>query len=148
MGKLGLNLQPSTLAHQAWVAAGAELASSVCVIQPSRPGDGTCFGGEERDDRFGVGFFADRFDGGRVFFFMAIQGWRSMDGSREAAAHDWSANRNTRRSRTQPVKGRILREDHPRWKHHALRDGQCGADANHEIPTQAPYLDAAKRRRV
>src|SRR5438034_1368832 len=34
MGKLGLNVQPRTLAHQAFVAAGSALASSVCVIQP------------------------------------------------------------------------------------------------------------------
>jgi len=34
IGKLGLNVQPRTLAHHALVAAGPELASSVCVIQP------------------------------------------------------------------------------------------------------------------
>jgi hypothetical protein len=34
MGMLGLNVQPRTFAHQAFVAGGSELASSVCVIQP------------------------------------------------------------------------------------------------------------------
>ena len=34
MGKLGMNFQPSTFAHHAFVAAGSALASSVCVIQP------------------------------------------------------------------------------------------------------------------
>jgi hypothetical protein len=69
MGKLGLNVQPSTLAHQALVASGAALASSVCVIQPWRPWVGRRFG----DRFFGDRFFGDRFDDGRVFFFMAIQ---------------------------------------------------------------------------
>src|SRR5439155_16527970 len=34
MGKLGLNFQPRAASHHAFVAAGSELASSVCVIQP------------------------------------------------------------------------------------------------------------------
>ena len=34
IGTLGLNVQPRTLAHQALVAVGLVLASSVCVIQP------------------------------------------------------------------------------------------------------------------
>jgi hypothetical protein len=34
IGTLGMNVQPRTLAHQALVAVGSALASSVCVIQP------------------------------------------------------------------------------------------------------------------
>ena len=34
IGTLGLNVQPRTLAHQAFVATGSELTSSVWVIQP------------------------------------------------------------------------------------------------------------------
>src|SRR6266566_8654902 len=57
MGKLGLNFQPRAASHHAFVAAGSELASSVCVIQPYRPRVGTCF-------------FADRFGARRPFFAM------------------------------------------------------------------------------
>jgi hypothetical protein len=34
IGKLGMNVHPRTSAHQAFVASGSALASSVCVIQP------------------------------------------------------------------------------------------------------------------
>jgi hypothetical protein len=34
MGTLGLKVQPRTFAHQAFVATGSALASSVWVIQP------------------------------------------------------------------------------------------------------------------
>ena len=34
VGKGGLNVQPRTLAHHAFVAAGSALARSVWVIQP------------------------------------------------------------------------------------------------------------------
>src|SRR5436305_14402017 len=34
IGNDGLNVQPRTAAHHAFVAAGLELTSSVCVIQP------------------------------------------------------------------------------------------------------------------
>lgn len=78
MGKLGLKVQPSTLAHQALVASGAELASSVCVIQPERPGVGTCFSRAERGDFVLGRFLGDRFAGCFVFFFMAVE----IDGSR------------------------------------------------------------------
>src|SRR6266550_5562601 len=57
MGKLGLNFQPRAASHHAFVAAGSELASSVCVIQPYRP-------------RVGICFFADRFGARRPFFAM------------------------------------------------------------------------------
>src|SRR5687768_5511114 len=50
IGKLGLNSQPRTSAHQALVAAGSELASSVCVIQPLSPRVGTWLGTDEVAD--------------------------------------------------------------------------------------------------
>jgi hypothetical protein len=76
MGKLGLNVQPSTLAHHAFVAAGSALAMSVCVIHPWRPRAGTCLRADVRDDFRGEGFrrrVAGRRDLFGDLFAMAVQ---------------------------------------------------------------------------
>ena len=72
MGKLGMNFQPSTLAHHAFVAAGSALASSVCVIQPSRPFVGWWVSDDEGFDLDADFRLEARFDDGRARFFIAI----------------------------------------------------------------------------
>src|SRR6516165_8754669 len=64
--KLGLKSQPSTRAHQAFVAAGSRLARSVCVIHPYRPRVNLCFIGTD----FLAGAFRDACRARGLFFGM------------------------------------------------------------------------------
>src|SRR5262245_32559767 len=65
----GLNVHPSTFAHHAFVAAGSELAKSVCVIHPYSPLVGVC---RCFDSRAGFVDFA-RVAGFFFFFFGTVQ---------------------------------------------------------------------------